>query len=100
MSHALTIVITRDVERRYRGLLRSAMLEVAAGVYISTNLNQKARDRLWEVLSRWRGATSNGSITMVWRDRQLPAGMGLSVLGETKRKLVELDGFLLTTLLK
>ena len=40
---ALTVVITRDVEDRYRGFLASAMLEVAPGVYASPTLSAGAR---------------------------------------------------------
>jgi len=42
---ALTVLITRDVEDRYRGFLASAMLEVAPGVYSSPHLliSQKYR---------------------------------------------------------
>lgn len=31
---SLTVVVTRDVQNRYRGFLGSVMLEVSAGVYI------------------------------------------------------------------
>jgi CRISPR-associated protein Cas2 len=36
---SLTVVITRDVEMRYRGFLGSTMLEIAPGVYISPRMS-------------------------------------------------------------
>ena len=36
----MTVVVTRDVEARYRGFLASVMLEVAPGVYVSPNLSR------------------------------------------------------------
>lgn len=35
----LTVIVTRDVEPRYRGFLASAMLEVAPTVYIHPRLS-------------------------------------------------------------
>jgi CRISPR-associated protein Cas2 len=98
MSHALTVIITRDVEPRYRGLFRSAMLEVAAGIYISANFNREARDRLWEIISRWHKALNRGSVIMIWRDRSSVADIGLKTLGKTTRGYAEIDGLLLTRL--
>jgi CRISPR-associated endoribonuclease Cas2 subtype I-E len=100
MSHALTLVITRDVEHRYRGLLRSTMLEVAAGIYVSPQLNRDARDQLWAVLEKWHQALMRGSIVMIWRDAKSFGDVGVRILGETTRDLIEADGILLTRLKK
>lgn len=100
MSHGLTLVITRDVEHRYRGLLRSSMLEIATGIYVSPQLNRDARERLWEVLAKWHQALQRGSIVMVWRDAKSFGDIGVKTLGETRRDLVEIDGILLTRLKK
>ena len=48
---ALTVLITRDVEDRYRGFLSSAMLELAPGVYASPHLSARAREKIWSVVS-------------------------------------------------
>lgn len=37
---ALTTIVTRDVEARYRGFLTSVMLEVSAGVYVAPDLSR------------------------------------------------------------
>lgn len=100
MSHGLTLVVTRDVEHRYRGLLRSTMLEIGAGIYVSPQLNRDARERLWEVLAKWHQALQRGSIVMVWRDGKSFGDIGTKTLGETTRDLVETDGILLTRLKK
>lgn len=60
---SLTVIVTRDVQARYRGFLGSAMLELAPGVYISPRMNQGVRDRVWEVISGWHAQLGDGSLT-------------------------------------
>ena len=100
MRHALTLIITRDVENRHRGLLHSAMLEVSTGVYVSLQMNQDARDRVWAVLSKWYQARPRGSIVMIWRDRDGIGNVGARHLGEISRYICEVDGILLTRIRK
>lgn len=90
------MIITRDVQPRYRGFLGSAMLELAPGVYISPRLNPAVRDRLWEVLEDWHKQLARGSIVMVWRERNSIARIGIKMLGEPQKEIVETDGLLLT----
>lgn len=92
---ALTTVVTRDVEARYRGFLTSIMLEVAPGVYVAPDLNQGVRDRTWDVVTRWWEALGRGSITMIWRDRSKPGGLQIRTLGTPAKKIVDADGVLL-----
>ena len=47
----MTIVVTVNVEGRYRGFLASAMLEIAPGVYTAPMMTSGIRDRIWDVLS-------------------------------------------------
>ena len=56
----MTIVITRDVEARYRGFLASAMLEVSPGVYVSPDLPAGVRERIWKVLQDWFRSLGKG----------------------------------------
>ena len=49
----ITVIITRDVEDRYRGFLSSVMLEIAIGVYTSPRLTKAVRERIWSVVSDW-----------------------------------------------
>lgn len=92
----LTVIITRDVQERYRGFLRSVMLEVDPGVYVSPQLSHAARERLWEVMDRWHKALSRGSIIMIWSDRKYAGNIGMKFLGITRKEFVETDNLLLT----
>ncbi|MBR9812504.1 type I-E CRISPR-associated endoribonuclease Cas2 [bacterium] len=91
----LSVVVTRDVEDRYRGFLASVMLEVSAGVYISPQLTKGSRERLWAVVTGWHQQLRRGSLTLVWQASDQPGGIGLLQLGEPLRDLLELDDFLL-----
>jgi CRISPR-associated protein Cas2 len=93
---ALTVLITRDVEGRYRGFLSSAMLEVAPGVYASPNLSQRAREQVWSVMARWHTQLGQGAITLIYPDRQEDGGMVVRNLGSPPRQPIRLDGVLLT----
>lgn len=91
----MTVVVTRDVEPRFRGFLASVMLEVAPGVYTSPRLSAGARDRVWEVMTAWHEALGGGSIVMTWRDVQAPGGQAVRMLGLPPRELRDVDGALL-----
>ena len=41
----MAMIVTRNVEARYRGFLASVMLEVAPGVYIAPDLSAAVRTR-------------------------------------------------------
>lgn len=91
----MTVIITRDVEERYRGFLSSIMPEVATGVYTGPHISKAVRERVWDVLRDWHMSLGRGSIVMTWRDPSAPGGQGLRILGEPSRVLVEADGALL-----
>ncbi|KAB0583222.1 type I-E CRISPR-associated endoribonuclease Cas2 [Ideonella dechloratans] len=93
---ALTMLITRDVEDRYRGFLSSAMLELAPGVYASPHLSTRAREQIWSVVSDWHAQLGNGSITLVYPDRKADGGLIVQSVGTPTREIVRLDGTLLT----
>lgn len=92
---ALTVLITRDVDDRYRGFLSSAMLEIAPGVYASPHLSARARDKIWGVLSDWHSKLGRGAITLVYPDGKADGGMAVRSLGCPPRVPVLLDGVLL-----
>jgi len=91
----MTVVITRDVEDRYRGFLSSVMLEAAPGVYAATNLSARARDKVWSVLSDWHTQLGQGSISMLYADRKADGGLAVQQLGLPPRRPVRIDGVLL-----
>ena len=88
----MTVVVTVNVEGRYRGFLASAMLEIAPGVYTSPQMTSGIRERVWDVVSRWYYELGQGSIVMTWRD---PAAVGeqqIRTLGEAPKEIVDADG--------
>ena len=91
----MAIVVTRNVEDRYRGFLTSLMLEVAPGVYVAPDLSAGVRIRVWEVLSAWWAALGTGSIVMVWRDTKAVGNLRIETLGEPPKEIVDADGILL-----
>lgn len=91
----MAVVITRDVEARYRGFLGSVMLELSAGVYAHPRMSAGVRGRIWNVLSDWHGQLRQGSIVMTWGDSAAHGGLGLLTLGEPPRHIVTHDAMLL-----
>ena len=91
----MAVIITRDVEARYRGFLGSAMLELAPGVYAHPRMSAGVRTRLWSVLDDWYGQLQRGSIVMTWADSTANGGLGLATLGEPPKQIVAHDATLL-----
>ena len=87
----MTVVLTRDVEDRYRGFLGSVMLEVSPGVYANPRLSAGVRVRVWNVMVDWHTQLGRGSIVMVWAETAANGGMGLLQLGEPPRQIVAHD---------
>jgi CRISPR-associated endoribonuclease Cas2, subtype I-E/ECOLI len=91
----MVVVITRDVEARYRGFLGSVMLELAPGVYAHPRMSSGVRNRVWDVLNDWYGQLGRGSIVMTWADSAALGGLGLATLGEPPKEIVPHDAMLL-----
>ncbi len=91
----MTVVVTRDVEARYRGFLASAMLEVAPGVYVSPDLSAGVRERVWAVVEDWFSTLGNGAVAMIWRDGTAAGGLALRHLGDPPKDVWDADGVLL-----
>ncbi|MDK3074679.1 type I-E CRISPR-associated endoribonuclease Cas2e [Sedimentitalea sp. JM2-8] len=91
----MTMVVTRDVEARYRGFLTSIMLEVAPGIYVAPDLSAGVRTRVWDVLSSWYETLGRGAIVMVWRDPSATGDLAMEMLGEPPKVIVDADGILL-----
>ena len=64
----MTVVVTVNVEARYRGFHASTMLEIAPGVYTSPRMTSGIRERIWGVLSDWYHQLWQGAIVMTWHD--------------------------------
>ena len=91
----MTVVVTRDVEARYRGFLASAMPAIAPGVYTAPEMSKAVRERIWAVLADWHGELRSGAIVMTWRDPGRPGGQGVLTLGDPPKTIVDVDGVLL-----
>jgi CRISPR-associated protein Cas2 len=91
----MVVVITRDVEGRFRGFLASAMLELAPGVYAHPRMSAGVRTRIWDVISDWHASLPRGAIVMTWADTAAHGGLGLSALGEPAKEIVAHDAMLL-----
>jgi len=91
----MVVVITRDVEGRYRGFLASAMLELAPGTYAHPKMSAGVRTRIWEVLLGWYAELKRGSIVMTWADASAHGGLGLATLGEPPKEIIAHDAMLL-----
>lgn len=88
----MTVVVTVNVQARYRGFLASAMLEIAPGVYTSPQMTSGIRERIWDVLSRWYYELRQGAIVMTWRDPTAEGEQRIRTLGEAPKDIVEADG--------
>ena len=88
----MTVVVTVNVEARYRGFLASTMLEIAPGVYTSPQMTHGIRERIWDVLARWYYELGQGSIVMTWRDPQAVGEQRIRTLGESPKEIVDVDG--------
>ena len=91
----MTVVVTVNVEARYRGFLASAMLEIAPGVYTSPKMTSGIRERVWGVLTRWHDELDSGSIVMTWRDLAAVGEQRIRTLGEAPKTIVDADGIYL-----
>lgn len=91
----LTLIVTRDVEMRYRGFLTSVMLEVSPGVYVAPEMSASVRARVWQVMSEWWQVLGRGSLTMVWRDTSAVGNLRIETLGEAPKQIIDADGVLL-----
>lgn len=91
----MVVIITRDVEARYRGFLGSAMLELAPGVYAHPRMSAGVRSRIWSVITDWYCNLGKGSILMTWADTGCHGGLGLTSLGEVPKSIVAHDAMLL-----
>ena len=88
----MTVVVTVNVEARYRGFLASAMLEIAPGVYTAPQMTSGIRERVWDVVSRWYYELGQGSIVMTWRDPSAVGEQRILTLGEAPKEIVDADG--------
>ena len=88
----MTVVVTVNVQARYRGFLASTMLEIAPGVYTSPQMTSGIRERIWEVISNWYYQLDQGSIVMTWQDSSATGEQQIRTLGQPPKEIVDADG--------
>ena len=88
----MTVVVTVNVEARYRGFLASVMLEIAPGVYTSPRMTSGIRDRIWDVLSGWYNELDRGAIVMTWSEPEAVGEQRIRLLGDAPKTIVDADG--------
>jgi len=87
----MIVICLTDTADRFHGFLRSVMLNVHPGVYVSMDLDAGSRDRVWGILDDWWRAEPRGSVIMVFRDKTKPMEIDFRILGGTKRDVIEYD---------
>ncbi len=93
----MTVIVTNNVADRFRGFISSCMLEIAPGVYTSSNMNAGVRERLWKVIEKWYyDLSEEGSIVMTWSDSSVAVGQRVRVLGVPPVELIKHEGIILT----
>ena len=88
----MIVVCATATADRFHGFLRSVMLNLHPGVYVSADLDAGSRDRIWRVLEEWWEADGRGTVVMLWRDKAKPSSVDFRTLGVPRRKIVEYDG--------
>ena len=88
----MTVVVTVNVDARYRGFLASAMLEIAPGVYTAPRMTSGIRERVWDVLADWYYELGQGAIVMTWQDSAAVGEQRIRTLGEAPKEIVDADG--------
>ena len=88
----MTVIVTVNVDARYRGFLASAMLEITPGVYTAPRMTSGIRERVWNVLADWYYELGPGAIVMTWQDSAAVGEQRIRTLGEAPKEIVDADG--------
>jgi len=91
----MTMVITRDVEDRFRGFLGSIMLELAPGIYVHPRMSVAVRGRVVDVIAEWYGTLQRGSIIVSWNETSENGLLGVKNFGTPPKSIVMHDGALI-----
>jgi CRISPR-associated protein Cas2 len=87
----MIVICLSDTADRFHGFLRSVMINVHPGVYVSMDLDSGSRERVWSILSNWWEAEPRGMVLMMYRDKSKPMSLGICSLGAPKRTIVEYE---------
>lgn len=87
----MIVICLSATAERFHGFLRSAMLNVHPGVYVSMDLDAGSRDRIWRILEIWWQGDPRGQAIMIYRDKSKPMEIDFRCLGAPKRDIVDYD---------
>ncbi|MFC7334746.1 type I-E CRISPR-associated endoribonuclease Cas2e [Rhodocista pekingensis] len=87
----MIVICLSDTADRFHGFLRSVMLNVHPGVYVSMDLDKGSRERIWDILTRWWEAEPRGMVLMIHRDTTKTMDLDLRSLGAPKRTIIDYD---------
>lgn len=90
----MVVICLSAVADRFHGYLRSIMLNVHPGVFISMDLDAGTRRRVFETVEDWWSADPHGSIVLIWKNPAAASAIEIRNLGEAKRRVIEYDDIL------
>jgi CRISPR-associated protein Cas2 len=90
----MVVICLCAVADRFHGCLRSVMLNVHPGVFLSMDLDAGTRRRVFQTLEEWWNADARGSIVLIWKNPAEPSSIEIVNIGEPKREVIEYDGVL------
>ena len=89
----LTIIGIQSFPQKARGILQRKMLEVQTCVFVA-NIQSRQRDQLWRAITTL--AEGDSIAYMVSQDRNESMGFKIVTFGESKRKILNFDGLLIS----
>jgi CRISPR-associated protein Cas2 len=90
----MVVICLCAVADRFHGYLRSVMLNVHPGVFLSMDLDAGTRQRVFQTVEAWWNAEPRGSIVLIWKNPAEPSAIEIVNIGEAKRDVIEYDGVL------
>lgn len=90
----MVVVCVADVADRFHGYLRTVMVNVHPGVFVSLDLDAGTRGRVFRTLQGWWEAEPRGSMVLMWKNPAEPLSIEIRNFGAPKREIVEYDGVL------
>ena len=89
------IIVTTNVEQRYRGLLSSHCLEVDAGVYFAPDIQRSVLEQIIAIMREWWVILRKGSILVLADDRDTQSGLRVTWIGTPRRDIIDYDGIMM-----
>lgn len=91
----MLVMTLESVPQRLKGRIRRWLIEIQPGVFVG-KVSPKVRDLLWEEATKSLGA---GRVSQAWAQRN-EQGYAFRIDGDVQRKVVDVDGLQLLSILK